>query len=504
MQCHFLKIVILFDRYDFGESGTPTTTESLGIDVLEWYNRTLSARQHEDKKGLTARAGAAKNRTPRDLAEAVFSELRKRTSGCPSKDALIDLFECLYFSSLKTEEAEPIRIHVVYLDPNKPDPEPPERIVKDRWSYVPLAKSVHLTPRNIAKIARASDPRSSSFAVYPDSSGRLSVWGLIDQGHQYHDFVNFESESGPERPGIFEVSIAGIGHLVAYVDYEKIAELKINALVRSAPDVLGSGPVRGKLERGIQSHLAAVRAALPRSMRKDFSDWIKATGDDWISSICRLLLRIQNYGHGGALLITPDVSMTGLNTKYQVTYRRLRTALQNEALHRIRGYYASDRIFEEFIERDADEIPVDLYFDETINGGELEDSRSELEGAIWFISLLSRVDGLVLMSPSLDVRGFGVEITYREEPKNVFGTRDHLANEERLHKLGYSQFGTRHRSMMRYCSKNPDSVGFVISQDGDVRVITQVHGRLVMWENIKLQLVEFIKRRKGRRRIVSE
>jgi hypothetical protein len=455
-------------------------------------------------KGLTTRTGApAKNRTPLDLAEAVFSELGKRTSRCPSKDALINLFECLYFASLRTEEAEPIRIHVVYLNPSKPDPEPPERILNDRWSYVPLAKSVYMTPRNIAKIARASDPRSSSFAVYPDSSGRLSVWGLIDQGNRYHDYVNFESESGPERPGIFEASIVGIGHLVAYVDYEKIAELRISTLVRSAADVLGGGPVRRKLESGIRDHLARIRAALPRAMREGFPDWTTGIGDDWISSICRLLLRIQNYGHGGALLVTPDVSMAGLNTKYQVTYRRLRTALQDQALHRIRESYASDLIFAEFIERDADEIPVDLYFDETINRGELEDSRSELEGAIWFISLLSRVDGLVLMSPSLDVRGFGVEITFREEPKNVFGTRDHLANEERLRRLSYAQFGTRHRSMMRYCSKIPDSVGFVISQDGDVRVITQVHGRLVMWENIKLQLVDFIKRRKGRRKIVS-
>ena len=54
-----------------------------------------------------------------------------------------------------------------------------------------------------------------------------------------------------------------------------------------------------------------------------------------------------------------------------------------------------------------------------------------------------------------------------------------------------AQYGTRHRSMMSYCAAVPGSVGFVISQDGNVRVVTQVRGRLVMWNNIKLQLYGF-------------
>ena len=42
--------------------------------------------------------------------------------------------------------------------------------------------------------------------------------------------------------------------------------------------------------------------------------------------------------------------------------------------------------------------------------------------------------------------------------------------------------------MMRYCYSNPGSIGFVISQDGDVRAITRLGSRLVLWENIDVQL----------------
>jgi hypothetical protein len=41
--------------------------------------------------------------------------------------------------------------------------------------------------------------------------------------------------------------------------------------------------------------------------------------------------------------------------------------------------------------------------------------------------------------------------------------------------------------MMRYCSQHPDSIGFVISQDGFVRAITLLRERLTMWENVQVE-----------------
>lgn len=41
---------------------------------------------------------------------------------------------------------------------------------------------------------------------------------------------------------------------------------------------------------------------------------------------------------------------------------------------------------------------------------------------------------------------------------------------------------------MRYCYENPGALGFVISQDGDIRAITRVADKLVLWENIDVEL----------------
>jgi len=41
--------------------------------------------------------------------------------------------------------------------------------------------------------------------------------------------------------------------------------------------------------------------------------------------------------------------------------------------------------------------------------------------------------------------------------------------------------------MTRYCYGHPNAVGFVISQDGEVRAITRIGRRPVIWDNIPLK-----------------
>ena len=160
--------------------------------------------------------------------------------------------------------------------------------------------------------------------------------------------------------------------------------------------------------------------------------------------------------------------------------------------------YASDEIYEYL--QNEDNIPIDLYLDENVSETELNSIRSEIDGALWFISLLSRVDGLVLMNKNLVVRGFGVEIKSSTPPDRVYLCSTRIPNNSSLKEVNYNHFGTRHRSMMRYCWNYSGTVGFVVSQDGDVRAITKYGNKLVIWDNIKLQAYTFVKRRLPHRR----
>lgn len=265
----------------------------------------------------------------------------------------------------------------------------------------------------------------------------------------------------------------------------KVAELKLSDLVTVNYDVLRKGPIFTKLKSGIIEYVDAVYSR-PDAPKQVPAAWRHNPIDLSINTLNRLLLRIQNHGHGGTVLITPAQTQNGLNVKYLIDYPRLSQALQELIFEELLFDNNFDKT-ESYIENHRP-IPVPLYLDSVISPGNLDDCRSEIDGCVWFISLLSRVDGLVLLNPQLEVKGFGVEITYGLPPDNVYSAADELASENKLTAVDYNHFGTRHRSTIRYCWAIPDSIGFVISQDGDVRAIMRINDKLILWENIRLRL----------------
>jgi sensor domain DACNV-containing protein len=445
-----------------------------------------------------AKGSNSKTAYPHDLALLVHRALRKCAPRRPTLKSLVALFECLYFASLRTEESKSITLQVVYLDPDRQGPKP-EATSNDSWSYVKLKDTIPVTVSNIAKIAHATDPRSSLFTIFGDSNGQWFVWGMVDQASTYHEYVNYEREHAPKLPGAFQVGVFGVGHVIAYLGWKKIAELKIDRILRHSPDILHGGEVFEQLRRGIGRHAEKVNSELPKDRQVAPPQLAAALKDDWISSICRLLLRIKSYGHGGAILITPTSSFDNLKVKYKLHYARLQRALVGQAVNGILWRHSSDIVFQEYIDEEVEEIPIDRYLDESESRRDYQECRNELEGAIWFISLLSRVDGLILMNQDLDVEAFGVEIMCRDDPPSVFLSSQKTIIKDRLTPLPSERFGMRHRSMIRYCWQVPGSVGFVVSQDGDVRAITAVGDRVILWENIKLQVHHFMKPKNQRK-----
>jgi hypothetical protein len=155
----------------------------------------------------------------------------------------------------------------------------------------------------------------------------------------------------------------------------------------------------------------------------------------------------------------------------------------------IQETYADDLINDAISEYGTSAIEKGTYLDESVHRIHKEEAASEIDGIIWFVACLSRVDGLILMDPDLAVNGFGTVITVEDAPSAVFAAQDELATVHRRLPISYDAFGTRHRSMMRYCNSHAGSVGFVISQDGDIRAMTKVGQDLVVWDGVRLQRV---------------
>ncbi|WP_233524535.1 hypothetical protein [Mucilaginibacter conchicola] len=87
---------------------------------------------------------ALKNAQPKDLALHVLEKLEhSRTSLLiPPLGILESLFTCLFFTSMRTEESDLVRLTVTLIDPADPDPKPPRQIVPERWSSNPFGTPI--------------------------------------------------------------------------------------------------------------------------------------------------------------------------------------------------------------------------------------------------------------------------------------------------------------------------------------------------------------------------
>ena len=425
---------------------------------------------------------------PKDLAVEVHRFiLKEEISTKFTIGNLTNLFEIMYFASLKTEESESISARIIIIDKDSPDPKPPARIVKDRWSYIKFKEEVELNIQNLVKISKAADPQVSSLAV-DLSNGKFVIWGMIDQEYHYYNRLLNEREVGPERPGLFEAIIESLGEISIYKDYRNIASLKKNTLVKKQNDVFNSGPISNKLVKYLSSYIDNEAHNVKTSRMRGFLGgeiWLKL---ELVSIIRRILIHIKEYRHGGAILFDPKLgdSFIDLSIKYEITYDRLIKSLAEYVSADIENRDLEDYIYTEAFEKDNENIPYSVINENDCLKIDIEEYKNGLTGAVKFISSLTCVDGLVLFDKNLSVRGFGVEITARNEPDFIYLANEEEISENDLKKLNYNHFGTRHRSMMRYCYTHAESFGFVISQDGDIRAITNVNGKVIMWENIKI------------------
>ena len=425
--------------------------------------------------------------TAQDLAAEVHSQLGLHSRPSPGPKVLSELFRAMYAASMVTDAGQPITLELTWIDPGQPDRNPPGQATADRWTTVPFSGQIPVTATSLVEMAKAADPRTSSFAVYaPDDEPPIAIWGMVDRGNGGLDAGHTGSHSGHDQPGLFQASTIGIGHLRISLGRAPLAELRVDQVFGgSGFDTLGAGPVFGALEDGRRHLVAGVRQAVSPEIFDERNHWEESVRAQWTTTVAEMLLRIRSLQHEGGVVITPDGSLRGLSVKYGLHYARLTTALQRSAVARIEETRASDSTWEA-IQRYEPTIDAEVYMDEGIARNERLEAENEIDGALRFVASLSRVDGLVLMTPDLSVKGFGTAITIDEGLDAVFSAEDEFGGPFRRERRSPDDFGALQREVMKYCNAVPGSVGFVFSPVGDLHCITKVDEVLVVWDGIQL------------------
>jgi hypothetical protein len=337
----------------------------------------------------------------------------------------------------------------------------------------------------LAKLAIAADSFASSIAVTIRATGAIYIHGLLDQGAQILKYVHFESDAEILRPGTLDVEVLGPARLRVWHRYVVIGALQHDGLTSKPIDVLQQGPVASAIRRFAATKIRAAENYLPPyKTRAQHAAWVQNVHWRWVGTISRLLLRIQRYAHGGALLIVPPNRPTGhLRIKYPIRYERLGTAVIDLAFWKAYLGWCVKALDADFVKK-SKPLPRDLFNLTFESALAAEEGTEELSGCLAMVASLSRIDGAVVLDGNLCVLGFGVELRATTDPPTVWLARSALGSPSALSPRNPAHFGMRHRSMFRYCMAHPDAIGFVVSQDSDIRCVKRVGARVLYWENV--------------------
>jgi hypothetical protein len=421
--------------------------------------------------------------------------LREKNTDLFGRKLLADLLQVVFHASLRHEEGRLVACTLSVVDASNPGGKLPQLVRPQRATFVPFDEAIEFNIRNLVKIAHALPPWASSLAVCE----KIGIWwviGMFDQEFHYRNSLNQEDGDRFERAGYFQIEVTDIGAFSIYDGSLLIGRYGQGTVVRHFYDVLNRGPIAAILRE--YSSRTRGKAVAKRELEVGTTPetFEGSAHSIWVRTLSRVLLHIRRSNHGGALLLVPKLETAGLNIKYGLRYSKLDEVISTHIASESLEVDADDMIWEETKEWESENLPTFMYVQKTFAADDLQDSIKAEIGCINSIASLARVDGLVLLVRGFTVRGFGVEITVNREPKRVFTAGDVKGSLKKRKNLKLSDFGTRHRSMMRYCSANPGSVGFVVSQDGDVRAMTRIKNDLILWENIKLQDVRMIHRGK--------
>lgn len=415
------------------------------------------------------------------LAREVTSRIRELGFDEPERKVVGTLLEMAYLGTLRSEEGRFVKGSLTYANPKQPHV-PPILRRADYPAFTKFESPETLTVQTLVKLARAVDRWSGAIAVYATHRNDILVWGVVDQLVQQNVRWHREADGGFVNPGILTITMDGVGDISAYHGDLFLGGLKAQALITRESDALKSQMV----SEYCFNALAPFAKAIARVLEDDEREVriLRELYRMWVTSIARLCIGLRQRGTGGAFLLTPMPITRFLQVGHSFTYPRL----GDSAILRVLDEAHLSKV-EHSVRKFTHEgkpVPANLVLKASLADADSEDRKEEMTGSVKLVASLASVDGLVLMNPALSVAGFGVKIGSTPDVKTVYDGASFSRQGTRGRKIDFSQYGTRHGSMLRYCARDRKALGVVVSQDGYVRLIMTSRNSLVLWDNLKL------------------
>jgi hypothetical protein len=411
---------------------------------------------------------------PLDLAGMVVQLHRLLTDrpDCPSPEEIRKACDILFSASLLKEEGRPVRARVIIAPPDAfpLSDGPPDGVHAIRFT-TPHAFSSN----EIKRLSPAASFFHSAVAVWPDRDRGLRIWGILNTGPRWMNLVAGGRKPAGQAIHHPLIHVRDPGWLLFYHDYQLIGEWRGREFHGPRLDVFQSRLLSERFAH-LRLHLVQELGAhcLPPNLSEaDYAELCHLVSLQFIKRVINL---VRTSGHGGTVVFLPATGAEGdpfrwIDCKY--------TSESDEAGRRF------PHLMKKIIRRVGQLCPEGSTLEEawqvfrTSKDAELDRLEEAFFELARFFSDLMLVDGAMVLDQGVRVLGFGGEI---QVPHNVFRVfQAHDLDGTALGDWNVQSDGTRHRAVYRLCSVEPGVIGFVISQDSQVRMIANVEDSVMFW-----------------------
>jgi Probable sensor domain DACNV len=391
----------------------------------------------------------------------------------PDAAALTAVLSTCYQATLLREEGRPVTFRLAVSDPDAFDAAagPPSGLHR-----LLFTRRLPLDPHELRRLAPAAVFSRSLIGATLTPPEGPEMWGIIHSGPHWLQPVRGGRAREQAIPQVLIIAATGPGRLLVSIGTITLAELKSGTLSGVEMDLFQSRWVQDRLSEMSRLHLTE------HAPRADGSNAAIATP---IAAklaghvLRRMVATVRAAQHGGTLIVIPQYRARELSDG---RHMRVKYGFTDEEPRR-RIVTLVRAIMDEVSRYDPDGTILGWESDQAGPVGQLGELDEALFEVAHLLADLTHVDGTLLITDSLEVLGFGVEIA-GELPKvtRVARALDLEGNQREW--VRTDRVGTRHRSAYRLCQALHDALALVVSQDGALHFIRWHVDGVAYWEQV--------------------
>ncbi|WP_136798771.1 putative sensor domain DACNV-containing protein [Desulfosediminicola ganghwensis] len=408
----------------------------------------------------------------------------KKTYALPATEVLNDLISTCYQVSQMQEETRQIRFRLMMAEPD--DYGSADAGLLQGLFVMKFTNQRPFNTYELLKLAPALNFNNAMIGVRFREKDGLQIWGVIHTGSRWTQIIHGGSKTAVPLPKALAVHVMGPGRLTVFRGHEILVQLSAGKIISPAVNVFQAEWMTTRFSQ-VQKRLSAIHAQNPELVK---NEWAKVdpdfVGKLYLEFFKHVISTVRRSGHGGMILSFP-AGMANLiskdnpyiSIKYRFTEGGASQQLKTLVLEimKVLSIVCGRRYGPDYVAGWDDYVEL--------QGKRLIPLDEQVFKYARFVAGLTGVDGAVVTTEGPELIGYGGII------QGNFEMGEHVAkalDPEGIHRKieRIESVGTRHRSCYYLCKKLHDALGIVVSQDGEVRIVTWGEDSVLYWDVIPI------------------